>query len=228
MKLLFPLLVLCWVGSWTTVSANEAMVRYLLNSKASLINQMQHQIQRARLDISAGLSAALEKYTAEIEEARRFATDETAWIATYMNGVSDECLAEFPTTVPEILSTADNFLQQCIRLAVDQGEEIDRTYLDAIEGFQFSVNDVNLLFARDYFKRPEKVFTTDLYAEVMEDTRAKAIVWDNMDSIALYERRRAAATEVSRTDSAVHECIMDMKEFVATEIGRVFLYSWNC
>lgn len=190
------------------------------------MRQMGHQVGSVSGQIVTETSRELVKFIGDIEEAHKFALEETASFGKYMEGASDACLAGLPTTIPQILNTADDFLVRCVDLVAAQGEEIERNYTESFQGYYAGAYDLNVLFARDYFKRPEEVLSTALYNQLRTSNQQKAIFWDNVDSINLYNMRQQG--ELESVDDNLNKCILDMKEFVATELGRIFLYFWDC
>lgn len=227
MKIVILLAVsLSWAAA--QVSLTDVYLPVLLRSKSGLVTQMVRQIEQTRTVMSSTLNAEFVKFMAAIEGAHQFAVQETAALDEYFVGVSDECLAGAPTTVPEILVTADDYLGQCVSSLVGQSDEIVANYLNLIEGYRSSANDLNLLFARDYFKSPAEVFTWDMYVEAAEAIRRTAIQWDNVGSVTLYRTRAEARDQLEAINQSLFKCIMDMKEFVATELGFVYLYLWTC
>lgn len=210
------------------VSCNEVMLRYLLSSKTALVTQMEQQIGRTRSVMSSTTTGQLWKFIANIDEAHKFATYETESFAGHMEAWSEACLAGAPTTIQEILITSNGLLDQCIQSVLDQVMEIEQTYGNSLEDYRTAANDLNLIFARDYFKKPETVFTTELFMEAYQTIRTKAILWDNVDSIDLYSQNKVHVNKFTEVDSSLYGCVMAMKEFVGTEIGRLYLYSWNC
>lgn len=209
------------------VTCNEALLRVLFAEKNGLVNQMEHQIGQARSVISSTTMAEFSKFIADIQEAHKFAIFETTAFLKFFQGYSEECLAGGPNgeSVEEILRTADDFLNECVIAVIAGGEEIEQRYQESIDESWTKATDTNLLFARNYFKSPEKVFTTALFAETSQSTRQNAIIWDNVESLELYElREHQPKVDLRAMNESLYKCIMDMKEVVATSIGQSFMY----
>lgn len=227
MKIVIPLVLsLAWAA--VQVSCNEALMRVLLERRSALVNQMEQQIGRSTTLLSASSTVELVKFMEDIQEANKFANSETGSLARYQNGYSDSCLGAAPTNIPEIIATADDFLSECVQLIVEQVEEMEANHLETIEEHRSIANELNLLFARDYFKSPEKVFTNEFFSETYDLLQQKAILWDNVDSVQLHHKRTEMGSKFDSIDQALDKCVMDMKEIVGTEIGRNFLYLWKC
>lgn len=209
------------------VTCNESLLRVLFAEKNGLVNQMEHQIGQARAVISSTTTGEFNNFIADLQEAHKFALFETAEYLKFFEGYSEECLAGGPNgeSVEEILRTADDFLNECVKAVIADGEEIEKRYQDNIDDYLTKATDTNLLFARNYFKSPEKVFTTALFVETSQATHQNAIIWDNVESLQLYESREHQPKEDLRAmNESLHKCIMDMKEVVATSLGQSFLY----
>lgn len=223
----FILLILS-LSTLSLVSCNELLVRTLLSAKTGLVTQMEHQIGQTRSVISSSLTNEFNNFVADVQEAHKFARVETESFAKYMEGASAECLANLPTNIEEILSNADEHLNQCMQTAIVAGSELDRKYATILEDYRANSTAYNLLFARDFFKRPEDVFKVALFAELYKEYSDKAIIWDNVESLNLYSMRQIPRDELQTINDSLYKCIMDMKEMIGTELGRIFLYFWDC
>lgn len=222
------LLVLSLSWAAVQVSGNETLVRLLLQSKTSLVNQMERQIDQTRSVISTTSNGEFVKFMGDIEEAHKFAIEETAAFVKSFAGYSDECVAGAPITTSQVLINANDYLDECVSGLLAEGDAMVNKYLELVEGYRSSANDLNLLFARDYFKSPEKVFTTEMFLEASAAIRAKAVLWDNVDSLALFKARSEAQGQLGVINDALSKCSMDMKEYIATELGFINLYLWDC
>lgn len=211
------------------VSGNEVLVRALLNAKTGLVSQMEHQIAQGRAVISSTVTGEFNNFIADIQEAHQFARKETGSFAEYMSAISDEeCLSGIPITIQQILEMSDEFLSQCVESVIEQGEELEQKYQAVLEDYRVNATAYNLAFARDYFKSPEKVFTQSLYEEAFRRNQQEAILWDNVHSLSLYAMRQEPRGELQVLNDSLYTCIMDMKEFIGTKIGSIFLYFWKC
>lgn len=209
--------------SWAAVqvSCNKAFLGYLLNQKATLVTQMEKQIEGARSFASVTASGELVKFIADIDEANKFARDETTMFAQLYGDTTNPCLN---LAISQIILSSEQLVNDCVQSVIADSEGVDLRQLEAFEAYRSSANDINLLFARDYFKQPEKVLTPSLFNEVWAATRQRAILWDNVESMDLYKMRRELSMQLTTTDNVLYKCIMDMKGFVGTEIGRYFLF----
>lgn len=224
MRVILLLSLLLAIGQ---VRCNDTLLRVLLSGRTKLFTQMEQQIAQARSLIGATTSGELNKFIADIQEAHKFALDETRSYAKYLEGYSEACLANAPNTMDEILQVADNFLNDCVSSVIAEGEEIEKRFQDALEDYRGQAVDLNLVFARNYFKNPEKVFTVELFSGLYETNTESAIQWDNVGSMQLYGMRQEPKADLELLNDKLYKCIMDMKEHVATEIGRNFLYFWD-
>lgn len=201
----------------------------LLGLKSSWVNQVEQQVGTTRSVVSSGRISEFGKHVADIGEAIQFAHDEVDRLSTLLMDLDEECEANLPATPQSIRTSANDFMAKCVDLALNTaGEDVEEKYFEAIEGYRTTAMDWNFIFSRDLFKTPMYLYSLSFVVEMANMADAMAIRWDNVDSMDLYNLRAESKAALEPIGPALYSCIMDFKEFIATEYGRVFLYLWEC
>lgn len=182
----------------------------------------------AETTIEASTRHSYAQFMADIQETYRFAVEETDRIERYIQDLEPDCEANLPTSRAQILEKANEYIGTCLDL-VTVGTELRDQYLrDSMEDYRNNATDINAAFIPDFFDSQSGFVTAAHRTQLSELINQKAVIWDNVDSVSLYNVRQEAVSYLEPLDEQLNACLLDTKQFVATEFGSIYLYLWEC